>query len=125
MLLALLVPFDRYNREVWPTPSQPHEDLISRSTWTPEASPLVVHLGELPVSIATSWRLLSGAEGMPGPDEKLRPGLPDLAFVHYGSHALLQGTRLALLVAAVAAAFLELTLRPAQGGKALLSRPPQ
>lgn len=125
VLLALLVPFDRYNREVWPLPSEPRSELIERATWTLGASPLVVHLRELPEAVATSLRLVTGAEAMPGPGEKNRPGLPDLAFVHYGSHALLQWTRLALLVAAVSAALLALALRPGQGGKALLSRPPQ
>jgi len=109
--LALLVPFDLYNREVWPTPREPRPELLARAVWSPPTSPLAVHAARLPGALVTTSKLLLGLERLPGPEEKERPGLPDLAFSRYGSHALLQWTRAWLLTAALAALGLMASLR--------------
>jgi len=97
--LGLLVPFDLYNREIWPTPREPRPELLADAIWRPSASPLLVHARQLPRAAESTSRLLLGLERLPGALEKERPGLPDLAFARYGSHALLQWTRAGLLVA--------------------------
>jgi hypothetical protein len=121
--LAALVPFDRYHSEVWPDPEAPDPERFAAMVWTPSASPLAVHLRSLPAATRTTFRLLAGREPLPGPEEKGRPDLPDLAFARYGSHALVEWTRGALLLAALAGAAAVAAARRAQ--KASLSSPPQ
>jgi len=101
--LALFVPFDRYHEQVWPQPREPNPARLGGMIWNPAESPLAVHARALPHAVAETARLLTGREPLPGPAEKNRPGLPDLAFARYGSHALLQWTRGFLVVALAAA----------------------
>ena len=100
--LAVLVPFDRYVGVAWRHPRDLHSSALEASLWRPSASPLVVHARALPAALARTARLVTGVEAMPGPRAKDEPGLPDLAFARYGSHALLQGFRAASLAALVA-----------------------
>lgn len=125
--LAGLVPFDRYHAAVWPDPAAPHPERFAAMVWSPPASPLAVHLQALPGATATTFGMLVGREPLPGPDEKGRGDLPDLAFARYGSHALLEWTRGALLTALLAGAAALAAARRPQGGlqKASLSSPPQ
>lgn len=125
--LAALVPFDRYHATVWPDPTAPDPERFAAMIWSPPASPLAVHLRALPASGRTTVGLLAGREPLPGPDEKGRGDLPDLAFARYGSHALLEWTRGVLLAALLAGAAALAAARRPQGGlqKASLSRPPQ
>lgn len=125
--LAVLVPFDRYHAEVWPDPEVPLPERFDAMLWSPPASPLAVHLRSLPGAAATTLRMLAGREPLPGPDDKGRPDLPDLAFARYGSHALLEWTRGALLLAALTGAAAVAAARRAlpRAQKASLSSPPQ
>lgn len=125
--LAALVPFDRYHAEVWPDPAAPDPERFAAMVWSPPASPLAVHLRALPMATATTFGMLVGREPLPGPDDKGRPDLPDLAFARYGSHALLEWTRGALLTALLAGAAAWIAARRPRGGsqKASLSSPPQ
>jgi hypothetical protein len=100
--LAVLVPFERAVHEAWSAPDALDSPALRASLWSPPASPLVVHARALPAAVPRTLRLLAGAEPMPGPLDKESPGLPDLAFARYGSHALLQVTRAALLAAVLA-----------------------
>jgi hypothetical protein len=121
--LAVLVPFDRYHGEVWPDPEAPVPERFTAMVWSPSASPLAVHLRALPGAAAATAGMLVGRLPLPGPDQKGRPDLPDLAFARYGSHALLEWTRGALLTALLAGAAALAAARRSQ--KASLSRPPQ
>ncbi|KAB2965746.1 MAG: hypothetical protein F9K18_06330 [Thermoanaerobaculia bacterium] len=96
---------------------------LERMIWSPAESPLAVHARALPHAVSETARLLAGRAPLPGPAEKNRPGLPDLAFARYGSHALLQWTRALGALALVAGALAGVAAVRAQ--KALLSRPPQ
>ncbi len=116
VLLVVLVPFDRYVRVVWRDPHDLSSPALEASLWQPSASPLVVHARALPGALARTARLVAGREPMPGPRAKNRRGLPDLAFVRYGSHALLQGFRLAALAALAFAALCVRALRRAPPG---------
>jgi hypothetical protein len=109
--LVVLVPFDRYVEVVWHDPRDLHAPALEASLWRPSASPLVVHARALPTAIARTARLVAGLEPMPDAAAKRRPGLPDLAFARYGSHALLQGFRLAALAALAAAVLCAMALR--------------
>lgn len=114
--LAVLVPFERAVQEVWKRPADLDSPAFRASLWSPPASPLVVHARALPGAVRRTARLLAGREALPGPAEKGSAGLPDLAFARYGSHALLEVTRLAMLAAAGLAGLLMWQLRA--GGRA-------
>jgi hypothetical protein len=121
--LATLVPFDRYFAEVAGRDGRLGTDRFRRMIWSVSDSPLPVHLRQSPDAGRTTARLLLGLEPLPGPLDKGRRDLPDFAFVRYGSHALLEWTRGALLVAVLAGAAAVAAARRSQ--KASLSRPPQ
>lgn len=104
--LAVLVPFERAVRVAWSEPGNLESHALRESLWSPGASPWWAHARALPAAVPRTLRLLAGAEPMPGARDKEGPGLPDLACARYGSHALLQVTRLALAAAAAAALLL-------------------
>ncbi len=98
--LALLVPFDRHLPPA--TAGRAESPMASVPIWSFASSPLVRHARAAPLALGESLRLLSNRSPLPGPTEKDRPGLPDVAFARYGSHALLEWTRGALGVALLA-----------------------
>jgi hypothetical protein len=102
--LAVLVPFDRYQELRIPDPSAPSARALHTMIWDGPETPLAFHAARAPAALAETARLLLGRTPLPGPDEKSRPGLPDLAFAHYGSHALLEWTRAWLALPALLAA---------------------
>ena len=113
--LGVLVPFARHAPGARPRLNTPA--YIAR-LWTIEESPIWLHAREAPASLATTARMLAGREPLPGPEEKQRVDLPDLAFAHYGSHALLEWTRGALVVALGAGVCAGYLVRRERGGSA-------
>jgi hypothetical protein len=99
-----------------------------RLAWDPGRSPLLDHLGELPRALSVTATKLATTDDAGATGAALaEAGVPDFAFVRYGSHALLQWTR-AMLVA-FAGLLAAATFSAARAGrptqKALLSIPPQ
>lgn len=97
--------------------------------WRLADSPLLQALGLVPRAAAVTMSKFSGrtALGEAGRSISERR-YPDLAFEHYGSHALLEWTRGCFLLAALALAGALALARGGGGGgaqKALLSSPPQ
>lgn len=97
--LSILVPFDRSIERVLRAPADLGSPAFRESLWRPGSSPLVDQARALPAALPRTLGMLTGRAPLPGPHEKGDPGVPDLAFARYGSHALLQVTRLAALVA--------------------------
>jgi hypothetical protein len=95
--LAVLVPFERHAPPAAADPAATRDRL-----WRVAESPLVLAARDAPAALTRTLRLLSGRAPLPGPEEKGLPGLPDLAFARYGSHALLELTRGALGLALLA-----------------------
>jgi hypothetical protein len=121
-LAGVLLPFDD---DPYFLVDKPRE--VRRVTWEIGRSPLLAHLEQLPGALAITGAKLATTDDTGSTGTALAAsGVPDFAFVRYGSHALLQWTRALLLAAAsalVAAAAAAVTAARAQ--KALLSRPPQ
>ena len=99
--LPLLVPYERH---LAPVEQRDAVDGDRSWLWRPSASPIVRHAREAPRALVSTSRLLLGLDPLPGPTEKERPGVPAFAFASYGSHALLQWTRGALVLALAAGA---------------------
>ena len=118
-LAGVLVPFDSFGERVTSSRAE-----MGRAAWSFRESPLAQHLALVPSSAAMTAKKLLGREGIITESGEF-PGLkvPDFAFVRYGSHALLNWTRGALLLCALALASAAAILARAQ--KASVSRPPQ
>jgi hypothetical protein len=122
-LAGSLLPFDD---DPYFLVDRPRE--FRKLAWEPGRSPLLDHLGELPRAVAvTAGKLVTTDDASAAGAALAATGVPDFAFVRYGSHALLQWTRAMLVAFAgllAAAAFAAARAgRPPQ--KALLSIPPQ
>jgi hypothetical protein len=117
-LASILVPFDEDPRFVIGSPREMRE-----AAWDVGRSPLVRALERLPDAGALSLRKLTAAGPWASGRALAAEGGPDFAFVRYGSHALLQWTRAALVLFVLLLGAAALAAARAQ--KALLSRPPQ
>ncbi len=125
--VPILVPFDRHAVDVNVEPER-----FAASVWSWRASPLFLAAAEAPAAVGQTLRKLAGAAPLEATHlEPTRLHAPDAAFVRYGSHALLQVTRGAMVLAALALGLAILVVwgaerRPPQaGGKAFSSMPPQ
>jgi len=116
---GVAVPFDRDPELVVDSPRE-----MKRLAWVIERSPLLAHLRELPAALPLAVDKLVAVSGERATGAGLaEAGVPDVAFVRYGSHALLSWTRGALLLALLLLAAAALAAKRTQ--KALLSSPPQ
>lgn len=125
--VPILVPFDRHAVDVNVEPER-----FAASVWSWRASPLFLAAAEAPAAVGQTLGKLAGAAPLEATHlEPTRLHAPDAAFVRYGSHALLQVTRGAMVLAALALGLAILVVwgaerRPPQaGGKAFSSMPPQ
>jgi hypothetical protein len=96
--LPILVPFDRHVVDVNLEPER-----FAASVWTWKGSPLVRAATEVPAALGQTLGKLAGVTPLEATHlEPSRLHAPDVAFVRYGSHALLQWTRAGLALALAA-----------------------
>ena len=121
-MTALLVPFNRTGASVAAERGE-----FEALAWSVADSPLLLSLVHLPAAVVTTSAKLAGRMPLGESGRPLSgPRFPDIAFEHYGSHALLVWTLGCFLVAALAlGCALALARRGGGAQKALLSSPPQ
>jgi hypothetical protein len=116
---GVLVPFDRD-----PDLVVSHPDRMAEVAWRVDRSPLLAHLAALPGAAAlTASKLVETDDSRATGAALAAGGMPDFAFVRYGSHALLGRTRIGLASGALLLAAAAIAAARAQ--KASESSPPQ